>query len=249
MKEAVRLTRRQESFLKNMLDLWHIDKQKPMHYSELAEHVGINRFTAYDMCKLLEEKGMIESSYQVRESGRGRSSVVFQPTALARQRFDESISQFEYGNWDELRNKMYARFQAGLAPDQALIEAMLARLGTAEHLPPSVQFSVELLTIILLRLEKHNFTHHLPHLLPAESDINAQQLILLAGFALGVLATTNDTDKQWEYELIEHVKQYQTVVADMSADELNLLAAEFDKTLTTWRNGYTADTLFKEKTC
>jgi Mn-dependent DtxR family transcriptional regulator len=36
-----------------------------VHYSRLAERLGVSRFTAYDMLRLLEEKGFVSSDYQL----------------------------------------------------------------------------------------------------------------------------------------------------------------------------------------
>jgi ABC-2 type transport system ATP-binding protein len=77
----MKLTRRQEGFLRQMLDLYH-QMNKPLHYSEIAERVGVSRFTAYDMLRLLEKNGFVASDYQLAadKSGPGRSEIVFMPT-------------------------------------------------------------------------------------------------------------------------------------------------------------------------
>lgn len=51
----MKITRRQEDFIRKLLDLYR-ESEGPIHYSELAERLGVNRFTAYDMLRLLEEK-------------------------------------------------------------------------------------------------------------------------------------------------------------------------------------------------
>jgi len=39
--------------------------------------------TAYDMLRLLEERGLVTSEYVLPEQGPGRSMIVFRPTAKA----------------------------------------------------------------------------------------------------------------------------------------------------------------------
>ena len=80
------LTRRQEEFVRSLLDLYG-ELQEPFHYSELADRLGVSRFTAYDMLRVLEEKGIVTSHYQLDEgrSGPGRSTVVYRPTHRARR--------------------------------------------------------------------------------------------------------------------------------------------------------------------
>ncbi len=76
----MKLTRRQEEFVQKMVEL----KQEfdgPVHYSLLAERLGVSPFTAYDMLCLLEEKGYVTSEYQLPtdKSGPGRAERVFYP--------------------------------------------------------------------------------------------------------------------------------------------------------------------------
>src|SRR5512147_3090950 len=78
------LTRRQEDFVQKMIEL----KQEfngPVHYSVLAERLGVSPFTAYDMLCLLEEKGFVTSAYQLPgdKSGPGRAERVFYPGPMA----------------------------------------------------------------------------------------------------------------------------------------------------------------------
>ncbi|HSR33115.1 MAG TPA: helix-turn-helix domain-containing protein, partial [Anaerolineae bacterium] len=90
MKQATKLTARQRAFLDKLMELYH-EHQGPVHYTDVAQGLGVNRFSAYDMLKVLEEKGFAESSYALRSAesgmaehaGPGRSMVVFAPTPLA----------------------------------------------------------------------------------------------------------------------------------------------------------------------
>ena len=59
---VLKLTRRQEDFINNLLDLYR-EMEGPIHYSVLAERLGVSPFTAYDMLRLLEEKGLVSSEY------------------------------------------------------------------------------------------------------------------------------------------------------------------------------------------
>ena len=52
------LTFRQKTFLSKLLDLYH-EMREPVHYSLVAERLGLSSSTAYDMLRLLEQKGMV----------------------------------------------------------------------------------------------------------------------------------------------------------------------------------------------
>ena len=56
MIEGSRLTARQRAFLDKLLELYR-ERKSPVHYSDVAERLGVNRFSAYDMLKVLEKKG------------------------------------------------------------------------------------------------------------------------------------------------------------------------------------------------
>ena len=55
----MKITRRQEEFVKKMLELRQ-EFDGPVHYSLLAERLGVSPLTAYDMLCLLEEKGFVD---------------------------------------------------------------------------------------------------------------------------------------------------------------------------------------------
>ena len=67
MKSVSKLTARQKAFLEKLLELYH-EHKGPVHYSAVAERLGVNRFSAYDMLKVLEKKGFASSSYALRSA-------------------------------------------------------------------------------------------------------------------------------------------------------------------------------------
>ncbi len=72
-----------------MLDIY-LEIQEPIHYTTVAEQLNLSKYTAYDMLRLLEEKGYVESVYETRGEGPGRASVLFQPTQKAKETFKAS---------------------------------------------------------------------------------------------------------------------------------------------------------------
>ena len=88
---VMKLTARQEAFLQNLIMLYQSDAT-PVHYTVLAEQLDVNRYTAYDMLKVLEKKGYVASQYRAKEghSGPGRSEIVFAPTEKANHLFQQA---------------------------------------------------------------------------------------------------------------------------------------------------------------
>ena len=70
----MKLTRRQEEFINKLLEL-HQEYEGPIHYSLLADRLGVSPFTAYDMLCVLEDKGVVTSEFQLAsdKSGPGRA--------------------------------------------------------------------------------------------------------------------------------------------------------------------------------
>jgi len=117
----MKLTHRQETFFLRLLDLCR-ETNGPIHYSTLAEKVGVSPFTAYDMLRLLEEKGFVTSEYRV-EPGRanvGRSEILFLPTQLTYDRFSELNIGADQSNWEEARNQILERIRADDVYDRTL---------------------------------------------------------------------------------------------------------------------------------
>jgi len=75
----VKLTGRQQDFL-NVINRLYKTLNRPVHYSEVAKQLGINKWTAYDVMKQLNELGALEAIYIVKNDNMpGRSSIGFVP--------------------------------------------------------------------------------------------------------------------------------------------------------------------------
>ena len=224
----MKLTRRQEEFVHNLLDLYR-ELQGPFHYTLLAERLGVSRFTAYDMLRLLEEKGLVTSTYQLAEgkSGPGRSEVFYKPTDKARRLMAELAGEIESQDWAIVKARVLKKVQAGELQDRELAEQMLARVPPDE--PKAIRYCVEVMTIVALRLRERSgrrlLLNNLSQILPASETTCRPNLSLLGGFALGVLAEESGEDYEWERELLDHVRRYQEIVIDMEPALSSRLAA------------------------
>ncbi len=213
----MKLTRRQEAFIRKLLDVYR-EAQEPVHYSRLAERLGVSRFTAYDMLRLLEEKGLVSSDYQLsaHKSGPGRSAVVFLPTQLAHKLIAE-LGGTSRESWEIVKQRVVDEVKSGQVRDRELVQEMLARL------PPEGQdphrYCVEVMKVVSLRLRDRPggwvLRGYLPRLLLNKDAGRRADLNLLGGFALGILASETKGDPEWGRELFDHVKRYQTLVNEM----------------------------------
>ena len=222
------LTRRQEDFVRKMLELYR-EVQEPIHYSLVAERLGISPFTAYDMLRVLEKKGLVTSEYRLADdkSGPGRSEIFFLPTAEAHRLYTWFIEGTGGEDWDALIETVLSKVRNGTFQDGELVTEVLGRV------PPegqaSFRYCVEVMTTIVLLSSRGKGRQLLlkciPSILPNVESANPINLSLLGGFALGILANENMDDRVWGRELIKHVNQYQALVVKMSPRLCHKLAA------------------------
>jgi DNA-binding PadR family transcriptional regulator len=220
----MKLTGRQQAFLNDFLDLYQEEKNS-LHYTAVAEQLGIGRITAYDMLRLLEEKGLVTSDYVIPRSGPGRSSIVFRPTeqgeALMRQLAGETWNREE---WEMVKERILEALQAGAGEDyEPLLEDILARLP--ERKSPLV-YTAEMVTAVILSLRQVRETVPTSKLweqlrdlgLPEEVGLNA-----LGGVAVG-LSLVEQANRRLTLKLLSYARQYQDYMADLSAESRRRLS-------------------------
>jgi DNA-binding PadR family transcriptional regulator len=220
----MKLTGRQQAFLNDFLDLYQEEKNS-LHYTAVAEQLGIGRITAYDMLRLLEEKGLVTSDYVIPRSGPGRSSIVFRPTeqgeALMRQLAGETWNREE---WEMVKERILEALQAGAGEDyEPLLEDILARLP--ERKSPLV-YTAEMVTAVILSLRQVRETVPTSKLweqlrdlgLPEEVGLNA-----LGGVAVG-LSLVEQANRRLTLKLLSYTRQYQDYMADLSAESRRRLS-------------------------
>ena len=239
------LTLRQRDFLDKLVEL-HRKVHRPVHYSDLARTLGVSRFSAYDMLRLLESKGLVRAEYTRggHEAGPGRPSVVFVPVARARaflgRLVPNPLEQHEWvetvehilGHLEEAEDARFAALQrpAG-APadgDAGLLDELLAAIPKAVS---PLAYSAQVLTALLLplrgRLEA--LDRDLEAMLaPEDSRSEAGGgLDLLAGFALGASLTgaTSRLSRDVSARLMDYSRTCQSYIGQMDADRRRILAA------------------------
>lgn len=220
----MKLTGRQRAFLGDFLDLSREEKGS-LHYTAVAERLGIGRITAYDMLRLLEEKGLVTSEYVMPGSGPGRSTIVFRPTdqgeALMRQLAGEAWDREE---WETVKARILKALQAGPGEDyEPLLEEILARLPGRKG--PLI-YTAEMVTAVILSLYQlkeqvptSKLWEQLQDLgLPEEVGLNA-----LGGVAVG-LSLVEQANRRLTLKLLSAARQYQDYLSDLSAENRRQLS-------------------------
>ncbi|HHE71868.1 MAG TPA: hypothetical protein ENL34_06280 [Chloroflexi bacterium] len=222
----MKLTGRQKAFLSQFLDLYQ-EAREPLHYTAVAERLGVSKITAYDMLRLLEEQGLVQSEYVLRGKGRGagRSSIVFRPTPKARALFAELASgASDLAQWKVVKARILEDLEAGKGGDyQELLKDLLARLPERQS---PLLYAAEMVTAIILSLQQlredasaFGLSDRLRSLgLPEEAGLAA-----LGGLAVG-LSFAERANRRLVNLLLSQVGRYQQLFSRLSPENLRRLS-------------------------
>ena len=224
-ERTVKLTGRQREFLSRFLDLYR-GTQQPIHYAQLAENVGDSKPTAYDMLRLLEERGLVASEYMLsREGGPGSSSIVFHPTEKAAKVMPQ-MAGGDWGReeWEQAKGRiLQALREVKNADYQSFLDEILLRIP--ERKSPML-YVAEMITAAMLNLnqlkeeaEASGLFKQLRALgFPGELGLNA-----LAGLTLG-LTLVEKANRRVTTLLLSYTQKYQDNLARLSVENKKRLS-------------------------
>jgi hypothetical protein len=182
-------TKRQLQYVRAVVSLYE-ELGRPVHYTEVAEKLGVSKWTAHDLLTLLSREGLLEQEYQIRreEPSAGRSSVLFYPTrsAYAELEIGRHPARVEESG-EDLRTLVLSRLDEA---SKKGVDSVLRE--TFEELPglqSPLAFCANLVLILVLCIwiAAHGNHGRLDvDLLPARTSEEAL-LILLAGLTLGIV--------------------------------------------------------------
>ncbi|MEN8615395.1 helix-turn-helix domain-containing protein [Dehalogenimonas sp. THU2] len=217
----MRLTFRQKIFLSKLLDAYR-DMKEPVHYSVIANRLGLNNSTAYDMLRLLEQKGMVASIYGTPKetAGPGRSSVCFVPTAETIEIFSRLTGTVrEQDEWDDTKTRVLANLSSGETDDyKDLLNELLDRIPEPRS---SLVLCAEVITALLLKLKESKQElaqqDYLDSLLKAPAT--KLRMSVLAGLILGLSFADHETQRLLGvYQ--EYAEKYEASLEQLSRDSL-----------------------------
>jgi DNA-binding MarR family transcriptional regulator len=214
--------------LDKLLELYR-EHKGPVHYSDVATRLGVNRFSAYDMLKVLERKGFASSSYALANghSGPGRSMVLFSPTPQASSLPFRSSEMVRLGeDWQRVRERVLDMLrQAQQANHREAFNDLLARLPEAKA---PLDYCTQMIGVLLLnmrrataRAEGFSPFRALVTLLTIEDS----GLETLAGLSVGTtLLAEADGSPSTTYRLLDLVRRYQVSLGRLSEEARSALA-------------------------
>jgi DNA-binding MarR family transcriptional regulator len=242
MRMTPRLTPRQRAFLDKLLELYR-ERRAPVHYSDIAERLGVNRFSAYDMLKVLEKKGLASSSYALRSaivaaargsSGPGRSMVVFSPTPQAASLLGVRGEDDRPGEeWRKVRALVLRKLRSARdANVREALDDLLARLPDAGA---PLNFCTEMIGVLLLNMQraKTRVGGLNPLRAIAAFQVNGDAgLETLAGLSVGTtLLADDEAEPSLSQRLLDHARRYQSSLLRLSGEARTALVQFLDEAL------------------
>jgi len=220
----VKLTFRQKAFLSKLLDVYR-EMREPFHYSVVAKRLGLSNSTAYDMLRLLEQKGMVSSEYATPKetSGPGRSSILFFPTMEAMELFSRLAGESqEQEKWEEVKVHILANLREGKAADyQELLQELLTK--APETRPPLTRCAEVITTLLLsLREAKQELIEQSSVGMLLRAPVSKLRMSILAGLIMGL--SLADQRVQWllgSYQ--EYTDRYEASLQGLSHESLMVL--------------------------
>lgn len=224
----MKLTPRQQAFLDKLFDLYR-EFGSPVHYSVVAKRLGVNKFSAYDMLKLLEEKGVAASSYVLGDdhTGPGRSMVVFYPTYKATKFLTQLRHEVLNGDeWYQVRERLLQRLKE--TKESNYTEAVREILSSLPNVKTPLIYCSEMISVLLLNLAYASqkagelISYRTLTSLTAGGEVG---LGTLAGFSLRSLLSTQDEDPSLNDKMMRHTKEFQSYLSGLSEDSINRLTS------------------------
>jgi len=223
-----KLTRRQQEFLSKFLDLYNRE-QDQLHYTALAKYVGVSKVSAYEMLRLLEERGLVEAEYQlaIAQRGPGRAAVMFRPTRLAARELARLAGgDIDPQEWEAAKKCILQQLEAGKAEEyRTLVEELLAR--TSDQTSPVI-YAADMITTIILGLESltdSTEAHGLRDELKKIGKIGELGLGIFAGLGLGLSAAERVNRRLAGFLLVQS-SRFQATLTQLT-DESRRQLAEF----------------------
>ena len=144
----MKLSSRQRDFLSRLLDLYR-EAQAPVHYTNVARALDVRPVTAYEMLRLLEDKGLVRSEAVRPQGHRGRSVVVFSPTEKATALLSGLTSNpLDERKWEEIKADILQALEEGRDTGyQNLLNELLLRIPERQS---PLLFAADMVTAIIL---------------------------------------------------------------------------------------------------
>jgi len=223
------LTGRQRAVLGKLLDQYR-NSREPLHYTSVASELGVSSVTAYEMLRLLEEKGLLTSDYvfpREEKRGPGRSRIVFYPTKKAEEVMAELGGHQWYDEkaWEEAKEQILQQLRQGHDTRyDELLKGLLARIPEAKN---PVLYLAEMITAAVLHLYQlygEAGKRGLFEKLQGLGSIGEIGLEAIGGLIVG-LSFVERANRRVTSELLTYLQKYQKLFGRLDTAEKEQLSS------------------------
>ena len=215
-----KLTYRQLQFLSQFLDICR-EMEHSVHYVTVAERLGIGKVTAYEMLRLLEEKGLVRAEYQANpdQHGPGRSTVLFYPTQEANRLINVLAGDpADLENWQVIKEHILQQLREGQAGGyENLLSNLLLRIP--ERRSPLI-YVTELITAMILMLATIREAPEVRALMERLHRIGLPHeigLSVLSGIGM-LLSVLERKNRRSSSILLAQIRQYEVALSQLSEE-------------------------------
>lgn len=233
----MRLTRRRMEFLAKIKQLY--DKTNlPVHYSQVAELLGVSKWSAYEMLKKLEKGGFLASEYAVNQEEKfpGRSMVLFSPTRMVDKLFSGKGDgkgegrRPSFKEWRQVRDRLLSLLSEELrnTGHKRIIDQLLVEMPDIERPLVFGAYIIALLTAYLQNLSEKSV--RLVKSMVLGTTRAEMGLMMFAGTVMGSILESADRFSLAD-RLAGHITRFQTCLVGVSQQEKALLMEFLEEAL------------------
>lgn len=217
------ITQRQKEFLIKIKQLYE-KSNSPVHYITVAKKFGISKWSAYEMLKVLREKGFLATKYIVSpvEKNPGRSMVFFIPTKITGEiltKKEQISNQLE--EWYQTREYLLQIFKnLKKTSPKKVIDELLEKIPKIEM---PIIFSAYIITLLVVCLK--TFSTKSIQLIKKNILFTSKPEIALTMFAGTVLGSVLKTATNFNLidQITIYIKQFQDRIGEINFKEKTLL--------------------------
>ena len=224
----MKLSSRQRDFLSRLLDLYR-EAEAPVHYTDVARALDVSPVTAYEMLRLLEEKGLLRSEAVRPQGRRGRSVVVFSPTEKATALLDDlTAGSLGEREWEESKANILQALEGGDYHD--LLDQLLLRIPQRKS---PLLFAADMVTATILVFYELRDTATAKKIFPTLRWFGPPGwavLYSLAGLSLA-LSLVEKANRRATSLLLSYSQQFQELLDNLTGGEKTRLSEFVDGVL------------------
>jgi len=226
----MKITRRQIEFLSKFLKLCS-ESNRYIHYTDLAKELGVSKYTAYDMLRLLEKKELVSHKYVLGyKRGKGRSKVLFYPFPKARELLIELLGEdIENKKWRDFKELMLKEVGEGRKKSYSKLLKRISK--KADGVVRPMEYCTYYMMSLFLEIKKIKNEFLKTKLIKNLKKFRKKSKLKISSLAAMILGTFQlDEDLDIDNEIfLNDFLIYEKYLNEMSSDSRNELDSFVDK--------------------